>query len=148
MAELAVAPSNLLHKRFLALYQDFNTLNLGDLSAVYSNDVVFKDPVHELHGLASVRGYFDNLGKNLTACRFEFQQQALAEGHGFIRWQMLYAHPRLAGGRELSLAGATYIEFNERVTLHQDYYDLGAMLYEQVPLLGAVVRRLKLGLQG
>jgi hypothetical protein len=29
------------------------------------------------------------------------------------------------------------------VCLHRDYFDLGAMLYEQLPLLGAVVRTLK-----
>ena len=40
------------------------------------------------------------------------------------------------------------IEFDEagKVCQHRDYFDLGAMLYEQLPLLGPVVRTIKMRL--
>jgi hypothetical protein len=31
----------------------------------------------------------------------------------------------------------------DKVVYHRDYLDLGAMLYEQLPLLGRVIRSLK-----
>lgn len=45
----------------------------------------------------------------------------------------------------MTVEGATRLEFDEtgKVCLHRDYFDLGAMLYEQLPLLGAVVRTIK-----
>ena len=41
--------------------------------------------------------------------------------------------------------GATRLQFDAwgKVCLHRDYFDLGAMLYEQLPLLGPVVRVIK-----
>ncbi len=58
---------------------------------------------------------------------------------------MTFSHPRLRGSAPVTVEGATRLEFDEtgKVCLHRDYFDLGAMLYEQLPLLGSVVRTIK-----
>ena len=63
----------------------------------------------------------------------------------WLGWTMTFSHPRLRGGAPVTVEGATRLAFDEegKVCLHRDYFDLGAMLYEQLPLLGAVVRTLK-----
>ncbi len=37
-------------------------------------------------------------------------------------------------------------ENNAEVFLHRDFFDLGQLLYENVPLIGAINRQLKKGL--
>ena len=58
---------------------------------------------------------------------------------------MTFSHPRLAAGQPVRVEGAPRLEFDDadKVCLHRDYFDLGAMLYEQLPLLGALVRTIK-----
>ena len=70
------------------------------------------------------------------------QQQG---NEAWLSWVMIFAHPRIAGGRPVRVEGATRLQFDAwgKVCLHRDYFDLGAMLYEQLPLLGPVVRAIK-----
>ena len=39
--------------------------------------------------------------------------------------------------------GVSKLEFNEKIYKHQDFYDLGAMLYEHIPVLGSLVKIIK-----
>jgi hypothetical protein len=38
--------------------------------------------------------------------------------------------------------GVTLIRFTDRIYYHEDFFDLGAMLYQHVPVLGSVIRYL------
>jgi hypothetical protein len=64
---------------------------------------------------------------------------------GYVQWQMNFSHPRLKGGKTIVVDGASYLRFNEagKVSYHRDYFDLGAMLYEQLPLLGRIIVAVK-----
>ena len=60
-----------------------------------------------------------------------------------MQWIMSYQHPKLAAGRSIDVAGISHIRFEEKIFYHRDYYDLGEMLYEHIPLYGWITRRLK-----
>lgn len=130
--------------RFRQFYEGFGVDMLGDIPAVYSEAIVFQDPTHRIEGLPALQRYFARTTANITECRFAFQSVHLtADASAWIEWQMDYSHPRLSGGAPLSLEGVTHVRFDERITYHRDYLDLGAMLYEHVPVLGGAVRWLK-----
>jgi hypothetical protein len=57
-------------------------------------------------------------------------------------WQMTFSHPRLRRGKALKVRGMTLIRFTDRIYYHEDFYDLGAMLYQHIPLLGTAVRHI------
>jgi hypothetical protein len=59
---------------------------------------------------------------------------------------MDYAHLKIESGRILTIQGMSHLKFSSRVFYHEDSYDLGAMLYEHVPILGMVTRKIKHGL--
>ena len=67
----------------------------------------------------------------------------LMENRGSVRWRMFLQHPKLNGGEEIEVKGATFIEYDDRITYQEDYYDLGAMLYEHIAVLGTTVRFVK-----
>ncbi len=135
--------------RVEALYADFMSATSQKIADVYAGNVIFRDPVHEIHGLEAMQKYFDGVSTNLLECRFEFDRTLVDGGQASLWWTMHYRHPRLSGGRALALRGASLLKLDltaDRVLVHEDVYDLGAMVYEQIPLLGAVIRRVKAGL--
>ncbi|MDZ3992156.1 nuclear transport factor 2 family protein [Pseudomonas sp. Teo4] len=127
--------------------QRFSTLDAGcleKLEALYSPDIAFRDPLHQIHGLPALQAYFAKLYANVQDVRYDFHDaDEAAPGRGYLRWTLHFRHPRLAGGGLISLEGCSHLCWTDRVHLHQDYFDAGALLYEQVPVLGSVVGWLK-----
>ncbi|WP_421174450.1 nuclear transport factor 2 family protein [Aeromonas enteropelogenes] len=131
--------------RFVALYQQLDRQQLHRLSEVYADEVIFIDPAHRIEGLAALSDYFAALYQRLTYCRFVITSQQQQGRQAWLGWTMTFSHPRLRGGKPVTVEGATRLELDEegKVCLHRDYFDLGAMLYEQLPLLGSLVRTIK-----
>jgi len=131
-------------QQFSELYQSLGKDNLHRLSEVYSDDIVFKDAMHELLGIEDLTKYFESLYTNLTSCDFDIRHiQASGSGHAFLTWQMSFTHPKLAGGQSVVVDGATDLRFEEKITYHRDYIDMGQMLYEHIPVLGSAIRFIK-----
>ncbi|MFQ2167230.1 nuclear transport factor 2 family protein [Aeromonas hydrophila] len=131
--------------RFVALYQQLSRDELHRLPEVYANEVVFIDPAHRIEGLAALTDYFAVLYQRLAYCRFVITSKLLQGRQAWLGWTMTFSHPRLCSGAPVTVEGATRLEFDEagKVCLHRDYFDLGAMLYEQLPLIGPLVRTIK-----
>ncbi|MGL6408718.1 nuclear transport factor 2 family protein [Aeromonas veronii] len=134
--------------RFIGLYQQLDKQQLHRLPEVYAEQVVFTDPAHRIEGLAALGNYFTALYQRLAYCRFVITSQQQQGRQAWLGWTMTFSHPRLRGGEPVTVEGATRLEFDEagKVSQHRDYFDLGAMLYEQLPLLGPVVRTIKMRL--
>ncbi|HEY6530119.1 MAG TPA: nuclear transport factor 2 family protein [Cellvibrionaceae bacterium] len=132
-----------LVERFKNNYASFDTDAITRLRQLYDPAVVFIDPLHRLEGWPALERYFTASTVNLDFCRFDFVDTVLGEQDAFFKWHMHYAHKKIAQGRPLRLVGATQIKFGARITYHEDFYDLGAMVYEHMPLLGLGIRVLK-----
>lgn len=135
-------------EKFLRMYQNLHADNLQTLKIVYREDVHFIDPAHRISGIDNLTAYFSALYANIDSIHFSFLEPLVLDSKGYVRWEMTFSHRRLAGGRSITVVGVTYLEFDVqgKVYYHQDYFDLGAMLYEHVPFLGRCVRSIKKGL--
>ena len=135
-----------LMERFKTFYKELHDSDLSKLGLIYADNVVFKDPVHEIRGLVELEDYFTDLCSDLSSCRFEYLDEMLGERSAYVKWMMHFKHPRL-GNRLISVRGVSHIKLSDnRIEYHEDFYDMGAMLYEQLPLLGNVTRWLRLRL--
>ena len=58
---------------------------------------------------------------------------------------MTFRHKSLAGGKTILVSGTTFLRLNDdnKVYFHRDYFDLGEMLYEHLPLLGRLLTTIK-----
>ncbi|EKP0259626.1 nuclear transport factor 2 family protein [Aeromonas sobria] len=130
---------------FIALYQQLDKQQLHRLPEIYAEQVIFVDPAHRIDGLAALTDYFAAMYQRLAYCRFEITSQQQQGQEAWISWIMRFSHPRLASGQTVTVEGATRLTFDKlgKVVMHRDYFDLGAMLYEQLPLLGSVVRAIR-----
>lgn len=129
--------------RFKQAYADMLRMDLASLDSLYTDDVVFLDPVRQVKGLAALQDYFVCTLENVEECRFEFLDQLSSERTAYLKWNMHFRHPRLAGGARLTVRGMSQLQFGERVYFHEDSYDLGQMIYQHVPLVGGLTRWLK-----
>ncbi|RXJ74595.1 transcriptional regulator [Veronia nyctiphanis] len=131
-------------EQFVTVYEALGKNNLAILDTIYSDDVVFEDPAHRIEGFENLSRYFDSLYENIIDCKFKVHNHAASGDIAFVNWTMTLAHPKLAGGKLRAIEGSTMLTFkNGKVTHHRDFFDLGAMLYEAVPVLGPTVKFLK-----
>lgn len=132
-------------ERFFDTYRCLNRDNLDLLGGIYSENIRFSDPAHSLKGLPALRDYFAELYANVDQISFEFSSPRISDNQVFVQWVMRLRHPRLNRGGEVEVPGISCLHFAENglVDEHRDYFDLGVLLYEQLPLLGPLVRAVK-----
>ena len=131
--------------RFKDYFKVLHNSDLSQLGSIYDDRIVFKDPVHEIRGLVELEDYFTSMCADLSDCRFEYLDELVNDDAAYIKWMMHFKHPRL-GNRLISVRGVSHLKIGEKIEYHEDFYDMGAMLYEQLPLLGNVTRWLRLRL--
>lgn len=126
------------------VYQKLSRDNLHLLNGIYHEDVIFEDAAHRLEGWSELSDYFESLYQNVHRCDFDIHTQQQVGDSGFLTWSMLLQHPKLQGGQKVTVNGASHLKFqNDKVIYHRDYFDLGEMIYENIPLLGSVIRSIK-----
>lgn len=58
--------------RFAQGFAALNKDNLDQVAELYSDDVSFSDPMHDIHGLAAMQRYFAELYANVRDLHFDF----------------------------------------------------------------------------
>jgi hypothetical protein len=137
----AMAPS--IIDSFKNTYRDLCAMDISRLDEVYSQQVVFRDPVHEIRGLALMQDYLAATMLNVSECRFEFLDQLHNEQTAYLKWNMHFRHPKLSAGKLLTVRGISQIQYDQRIFYHEDSFDMGQMVYEHIPVMGSLTRWLK-----
>lgn len=130
-------------ERFVDVYQSLNADTVDRLDEVYHQKVVFEDPIHKLTGIDAVKSYMKKMYANLTEYQAEITEVIEQDSIAYVNWRLVYSHPKLNGGKAIRLKGVSRLAFDDKVFSHIDYFDLGTMLYEHIPLLGGVIRTIK-----
>lgn len=140
--EEAVVPKS--HPSIPAFFNGFNKDSLHLLDDFYAPDVEFHDPVSEIRGIAGIRAYYAKLYENLISIRFDFAREVEQGDEVFAPWVMRMRHKAVAGGKEIAVPGVSHFRFKGgKAVYHRDYFDMGAFVYEHVPVIGAGVRYVK-----
>jgi hypothetical protein len=127
-------------ERFIDMYSKLNARNLSPLKDVYHDEIVFRDPLHEVSGLHGLTHYFSNMYANVSEIEFAIHDSYSIDDMGFLYWTMRFRHKKLNGGKEIKVDGHSKLSFlDNKVVFHQDYFDSAAMVYRQVPILKRVI---------
>jgi len=140
--------SAVLIDHFLTMWRRLDGATINQIDALYAPDIHFADPFVQLDGIAALKRYLRHSYDGVAQVEFSFESPLLGADEAAVRWQLSFRHPRLRGGDLIEVPGITHLYFSDKVTHHVDYYDAGALLYENVPLIGGAVRLLKRRLQG
>lgn len=123
---------------------DSDTIDQGILKQLYTEDAVFIDPFHRIQGRGALQRYFRRLYQNVNSIQFQYGEAVRDGDCIFMEWQMTLSHPRLRKGDPVMVEGTTRFQVRDGlVCVHRDYFDTAQMLYENLPLLGGIVRAIK-----
>lgn len=130
--------------QFVSIYKALNKNNLTSLETLYHPEIVFRDPAHEIVGLAAFIQYFTVLYENVTDCQFAIHHTTVEDDDAFVTWTMTLSHPKLEKGKARQVQGCSHLRFSEgKIIRHRDYFDMGEMLYEALPVLGRLLKQIK-----
>lgn len=130
--------------RFQELFNQLDKGNLNKLQEVYGEDIEFQDPFSHVSGLDDLTEYFAGAYGNVIKCQFRFSEPVVQKSWCTIPWVMELQHKRIRSGRKVFVEGISHLEIRDgRVRYHRDYFDAGQLLYENLPLVGGVVRWIK-----
>ena len=134
-----------LLEKFSSFYTNLASMQVSELASIYNEDVVFIDPIAKHEGLSAVENYFSKLLSNSQHCDFTIHTKQLNDSNNCtVTWTMKFTSSKMNKGKPISVDGITMLVIeNDKITYHRDYYDLGQMLYENVPLLGLIIKRIK-----
>lgn len=126
-------------------YNETTKENMKPVIDFYDPSVKFEDPVGKHEGRDSLLKYYENLYQNVKEIRFDFT--------GFVEngktvvaiWRMTLKTDKLNGGEAFTVDGNSVITFNDggKAVYHRDYFDMGEFIYERVPVVGFLTRKIK-----
>ena len=128
----------------IAFFESISADNTARLASIYTEDVFFKDPFNEVHGIAEVVRIFEHMFVQVDAPRFVVTTHLMQDDQAFLTWDFLFRIKRFAQ-KEQCIRGATHLRFaaDGRVNFHRDYWDAAEELYEKIPVISLLMRGLK-----
>lgn len=136
-------PSGDIVRKVMDFYGNFSRDSIALIDELYTRDVEFIDPIHRLQGSLALKAYFRNLATNMQGYEMRYLDRLQGADSVCLSWEMRFTHPRLNQGKPIQVRGLSLLKFTSKVYYHEDSYDLGALIYEHVPVLGAATRFLK-----
>lgn len=134
-------------QRFGRFFSDFSPQKVDTLvDLTYADDVWFNDTLKTIRGRDTLRNYLRHSAEAVEACQVQILDTlSNNDGDYFLRWTMSIRFKRFKRGVDTQTIGVSHLRFNQDglVSLHQDYWDSSAGLFEHVPLLGAGIRAIK-----
>jgi ketosteroid isomerase-like protein len=126
----------------------FDKLSMENMKLVdefYHAEVQFVDPVGEVRGAAKMKKYYENMYQNVKELRFDFSEFHESGDTVVGVWKMILKTDKLKGGEEIVVDGNSVIKFDAtgKAVYHRDYFDMGAFVYENIPVVGYVIRNIK-----
>jgi ketosteroid isomerase-like protein len=126
--------------RLVAWYQGLSPSSLGSIGELYHESASFQDPFNRVQGQAQIAAVFQHMFDTTQNPAFTVEQVQIDNDVAWVSWLFSCG----LRGKKIAIEGVTQLMFAKdgRVMRHRDYWD-AADLYQQLPLLGTMVRMLK-----
>ncbi len=125
----------------------FNTLDIDHMDLLedfYHADAHFVDPVVDAKGLEQIRAHYEHQYKAVADIRFNIVNEHISGDTHTLEWEMHLRTKRLNKGKAFIVSGSSVLTFSgSKVMYHRDYFDLGDMVYERLPVLRFVTKKIK-----
>ena len=131
--------------RLVDYWQSLTPTTVDAIATIYAEDAYFRDPFNEVTGLDKIRHVFADMFLRLDEPRFSIIE-TIEEPHGaLLIWDFTFRIKTLKPELTRRIHGTSHIRFaaDGRVQYHRDYWDAAGELYEQLPIVGSLMRWLK-----
>lgn len=123
-----------------------NKDTMGLVDEFYDENIVFRDPLVEINNRKQMKNYYANMYKNVESVAWSFSDEISDKDNCVLAWKMTLLAKNFNGNKPLVVDGVSVIKFGGKegkAIYHRDYFDLGAFVYEGLPVLGSMVRFVK-----
>ena len=139
-----------MDKNILRDYANFlEDLKFEDLALLdqhLSNDVQFRDPFNDCVGIDGFRDVLSDMFLHIASPKFRVKECMFCEKKriGFLLWT-LTGKSKVVNRKELSIEGVSRVTFDltGKVNAHFDYWDTATGLYEKLPILGFLLKKIR-----
>lgn len=128
-------------RKFKMYFTELKLEEVHALDEIYSDQVIFIDPIHRIEGIENLKSYFKKLNENLVEGSFRFTEEAIVGNTAYLQWEMNLKLKRPK--KNVTATGISVLTVEQKVIKHRDLFDAGELFYENVPVLGSVIRFLK-----
>ena len=131
--------------RIVDYFQSLTPDSVADIGKFYTEDIYFRDPFNEVRGIAPVLHIFSDMFVRLHDPRFTVVETILEDRGAVLIWDFNFRIKTLNPNLPRRIHGLSHLRFagDGRVSYHRDYWDVAGELYEQLPLVGSLMRWLK-----
>ena len=133
-------------RAFVAFLENFSKQHVAEQTlSVYAPDAWLNDTLKTTRGASAIRDYFTETAEMLAQMEAQVLEATGQARSWFFRWTMTMRFESLNRGQSIRSIGASHVVFDaqDRVLVHQDYWDSGTWFFLAVPVAGQVIDRVK-----
>lgn len=123
--------------------QTYNTEGKPDWSHIlpyYDNNVIFRDTVQEIRGIAEFTAMTERLTKRSKELSMKIVNAVQSEKIVFLEWEMTIKFKKNPSSVIFGTSRLTLNE-NGKIAEQRDYYDLWGDIFDNIPRFGKAYRR-------
>ena len=123
-------------------FENLSPQTLAQIDQIYAAQSTFVDPFNEVHERQRIQAVYQHMFKSLEQPRFNIIRKIVSNNQACMVWRFTFTLKK----RLFDIEGSTVFELNEQglIVLHRDYWDTSRELYEHIPVLGLLFKRLRL----
>ncbi len=127
-------------ERYRAFVDALSPADLDRLDGMYTDDIHFRDPFSDVHGLEGLRIVFAKMYADVPDSKFKVVDAVVSGEGGYLKW--LYTGT--FRGQMLAVTGLSEVAVRDgKVCEHIDYYDAASNFYERIPVLSWIVKLIR-----
>ena len=129
----------------IAAFESLTPQSVPDLARIYAPHARFIDPFNDVQGLAQIQAIFRHMFETLEQPRFVVSGSVVERDQCFLLWKFQFRFRSFRRDVAQSIAGTSHLHFDAQglIDMHHDYWDAAHGLYQQMPVIGPLMRWLR-----
>jgi hypothetical protein len=143
------AQSNKLIQAFIKLYDQLDEGPIDkQVAETYAEKIYFNDTLVTIHNRQNLLQYLKQTQQQLDSIKLEVLSVHDYGKDSYVRWLMQTRFNAIGQDIDIQSIGISHLRFNadNKIILHQDYWDSMQGFYQHLPIVGGVLQWIKNGL--
>lgn len=128
---------------YIRYYETLERSSVDQLRELVTADVVFRDPFNDTVGVDAYLNVLQDMFKRCDKTQFQVTKNWLSERDAVLKWQFSFMPAKSKPAWKIEGLSELVISPNGLIELHVDYWDAASQLYERLPAVGWLMRRMK-----
>ena len=141
--------SNKRIQAFVKLYDQLDGDSIDKkIAETYAEKIYFNDTLVTIHDRQNLLKYLEHTQQQLDSIKFAVLSVQDFGKDSYVRWLMQTKFKAMGQAIDIQSIGISHLRFNadNKIIVHQDYWDSMQGFYQHLPIIGGVLRWIKNGL--